>query len=213
MTLSGRICECGHDLTYHRNEKDRHGKPRLVCVHFEGFTPCTCKNFKESSNSQTKLEGTMAKEKKVKAKSEGRKPTLAPYLNGAAAPAGPFKLYGKYKGKEYEAQVLSSGIIKMDDVEYTSPSSAACALRSNKGGKKSLIDGWNFWKYNKDGERVPLDAIRGAKSPLAIGGDGKLKKVKIAKVKAEKLKKVRKPRKSKVADTEPVEVQEMAATA
>lgn len=63
MTLSGRICECGHDLTYHRNQKDRHGKPRLVCVHFEGFTPCTCKNFKEV---QTKLEGTMAeKEPKV----------------------------------------------------------------------------------------------------------------------------------------------------
>lgn len=94
----------------------------------------------------------MAKEKKQK--SEGRKPPLAPFVSG------PFKIYGSYKGKEIEAQVLSSGMIKMNNKEYATPSAATRAITKN------AVDGWIFWKYNKDGKRVILDEIRGAKSPL-----------------------------------------------
>lgn len=105
----------------------------------------------------------MAKEKKAKkvkkvktpkVKSEGRKPTLAPFVDA------PFKLYASYKEKEYTAQVLKSGVIVFEEKEYATPSQLGkeiCGM---------AVNGWKFFSFNQDDKRVPLDAIRGAKSPI-----------------------------------------------
>jgi hypothetical protein len=101
---------------------------------------------------------------KKEPKPSGRKPTLAPFVTDREAP---FKIYGRARGKDFEATVLTSGIIRMDEKDYTSPSSAACAiLNQGNTGKPRMVDGWAFWKYNRDGERVMLDLIRGKESPL-----------------------------------------------
>lgn len=134
----------------------------------------------------------MAKKEKVK-KSEGRKPTLAPYVDS------PFKIYMKTGGKEYDAMVLSSGMIKLDEKEFTSPSSAGqYLLGKNDKGKPLQVDGWKSWKFNKDGERVPLDVLRGSKSPLEKT-EVKPRKAKAVKAASDKPKKARKPRKAKPA--------------
>jgi len=104
----------------------------------------------------------MAKTKKEKKpKGEGRKPTLAPFVDS------PFKIYMNSGGKEHEAQVLSTGVIRMGEKEFTSPSSAAQKILGNNAkGKPLQADGWKVWRYNKDGERVELNVLRGHASPL-----------------------------------------------
>lgn len=85
----------------------------------------------------------------------GREKLLASLLDN------PMPLYATYKGKEYQALALTSGLIKLDEVEYPTPSAAARAiLGNNEKGKPLQIDGWNFWKFNKNGERVPLTDLR-----------------------------------------------------
>jgi hypothetical protein len=55
----------------------------------------------------------------------------------------------------------------VDEKEFTSPSSAGSyILGKDDKGKPRQVDGWKSWTFNKDGERVPLDTLRGAKSPL-----------------------------------------------
>lgn len=121
---------------------------------------------KKARKRKTKAKKAKISKAPKSPKVSGRKPTLAPFVADREAP---FKLYGKYHGKEYEAMVLTSGIIKMDEVEYTSPSSAACQiLNRDNDGKPRMVDGYGFWKFNLDGARVPLDRIRGKKSPLKI---------------------------------------------
>lgn len=110
---------------------------------------------------------TTPKGKKVK-KLSGRKPTLAPFVDG------PFKLYASYKGKDYTAQVLGSGVIVMDEKEHATPSGAAVAIT------KKPTDGYVFWQFNKNDKRVPLNEIRGKESPLAAPKPPKAKKVKEA---------------------------------
>ena len=88
------------------------------------------------------------------ARTEGRKPTLAPFIDGA------FDIHAKYKGKEFSAQVNADGTTTYDGESYTSPSSAG------KAAMKKSVDGWTFWKFKKDGTDVPLDELRGRKSPL-----------------------------------------------
>lgn len=108
------------------------------------------------------------KEKKPKAPKKekvlrvlGRKPTLAPFVDGT------FPIYGSYKGKEITARVLSTGVIVMDEKEYATPSAAArIFIRSSGAKKEAQIDGWKFWSYTKDDKRVTLDTLRGKKSPL-----------------------------------------------
>ena len=90
----------------------------------------------------------------------GRKPTMAPFMDG------PLNIYARYQGKEYSAVVLSSGVIRYDEKEYASPSAAARAIMGNYKGKPLQVDGWKFWKYNDDGQRREIDALRGSKSPL-----------------------------------------------
>lgn len=178
MTLSGELCICGHDKAWHHKQgaDSKKSKPTLPCMHqTEGFKLCDCKNFKPAQtagNSQTEVQikedEAMAKKNgksttTKRPKGEGRKPSLAEYVDSS------FKIYATTGGKEYEATVLSSGIIKMDDKEYTSPSAAGSALLGkDKKGKPRQVDGWIFWKFNKDGERVVLDMLRGGKVHKAI---------------------------------------------
>ena len=126
------------------------------------------------------------KEKAPRKKSEGRKPTLALYIDA------PFKIYITTGGKEYDAQVLSSGIIKIDNKQFTSPSSAGSyMLGKDEKGKPKQVDGWKAFTFNKDGQRVPLDTLRGSKSPL------KAVEAKPKTAKAAKAKSPRKPRAKK----------------
>lgn len=97
---------------------------------------------------------TKREPKAERALSEGRKPTLAPFLDGA------FDIHAEHKGKEFSAHVNADGTITYDGESYTSPSSAG------KAAIKKSVDGWTFWKFKKDGTAVPLDELRGRKSPL-----------------------------------------------
>jgi hypothetical protein len=138
----------------------------------EGFKFCKCEEFHEVKSEQ---EIIMAKEKAArvkKPKGEGRTPTLAPY----ADTIGGKTIYMNHGGKEYDATVLSSGVIRFRDKDYTSPSSAGQAvLGKNAKGKPLQVDGWRAWRFNKDGERVELNVLRGKDSPLkAVADDPKL---------------------------------------
>lgn len=67
------------------------------------------------------------------------------------------RIYGSYKGKEYKAKVLPSGMIEMipGGERYVSPSGAAKVI------VKREVDGWWFWKYiNKKKELVRIDELR-----------------------------------------------------
>lgn len=136
----------------------------------------------------------MAKAKAAKKKGEGRVPTLAPY----ADTIGGKTIYMNHDGKEHTATVLSSGVIRMGEKDFTSPSSAGSAiLGKDKKGKPRQVDGWKSWYFNKDGERVMLNTLRGSKSPLALEAP-KPHKAKSAKANgAAKPKKARKARTAK----------------
>jgi hypothetical protein len=166
-------CRCGHeDATHH------HGHSCTAIVDEVKLKYCKCEEFRESKSEG---ENEMPKEKAArvkKPKSEGRKPTLAGLVD---SPLVIFMTTGK---KEYKGTVLSSGVIKIDEKEFTSPSSAASyILGKDDKGKPKQADGWKCWSFNKDGERVVLDTLRGAKSPLKAVAP-KPKKVKAAPKKA-----------------------------
>lgn len=130
-----------------------------------------------------------AKKKDGSRKSEGRTPTLAPYVDTI----GGKTIYMNHDGKEHTATVLSSGVIRMGEKDFTSPSSAGSAiLGKDKKGKPRQIDGWKSWYFNKDGERLMLNTLRGSKSPLALEAP-KPRKAKATKS-ASAPKKARKPR-------------------
>jgi len=155
----------------------------------------------------------MAKEKKVrKPKGEGRVPTLKPYVDS------PFKIFMTTGGKEYDGMVLSSGVIKIDEKEFTSPSSAGSyILGKDEKGKPRQVDGWKSWTFNKDGSRVMLNTLRGGKSPLKLEAPKREKKAKAANgtpKAARTTKRVRKPRAArKPVITELAETQASAGAA
>jgi hypothetical protein len=113
-----------------------------------------------------KAKGSKAKKVRIKKpkgepKVTGRKPTLAPFVEA------PLPIYAVYKEKEYRAMVLSTGMISFEDKDYATPSAAGRAVMGdNANGKPLQVDGWKFWHYNDDGKRVPIDSLRGSKSPL-----------------------------------------------
>jgi len=151
------------------------------------------------------------REKKVKVETA---PKLAPFVDS------PFPIYLTHEGKEKSATVLSSGLIKYDEEMYRSPCAAATAMAKDLGFKWNL-NAWSALKFNRDGERVPLDAIRGAKSPLAKAvapkREKKAKGTHSAAAKpngAAKPKRVRKPRAArKPVITELAETQASAGAA
>jgi hypothetical protein len=198
------VCRCGHIASQHL-----HGKS--CGAEIENFKFCKCEEFHEVKIQNQGDE--MSKEKKVKkTKGEGRKPTLAPYVDS------PFKVYMNVDGKERDAQVLSTGIIKYKEKEFTSPSSLATFIMK-EAGQKGRADGWKVLSFNKDDKRVPLNVLRGAKSPLKAA-EPKAKKERKPKApkppKAEKPKRVaakqpRKPRAAKPEATAPA-AQETSAS-
>jgi hypothetical protein len=144
----------------------------------------------------------MPKEKKERKKSEGRKPSLAPFVDSS------FTIYMTTGKKEYKGTVLSSGVIRVDEKDFTSPSSAGSyILGKDDKGKPKQVDGWKSWTFNKDGERVALNTLRGSKSPLKFA-EAKTKKPRAAK--PAKAKTARKPR-AKKAKTNGAEIQTVEA--
>ena len=159
------ICRCSHPEELHgfgRHPKTKQ-RVRMACTaQDESFHFCKCEEFHEAKSEE---EVVMATKKAARKKSEGRVPTLAPY----ADTIGGKTIYMNHDGKEHTATVLSSGVIRMDEKDYTSPSSAGSAiLGKDKKGKPRQIDGWKSWYFNKDGDRVMLNTLRGSKSPLSI---------------------------------------------
>jgi hypothetical protein len=114
------------------------------------------------------------REKKAKKETA---PKLAPFVDS------PFPIYLVHEGKERTATVLSSGLIRFKEEEYKSPCAVATAMAKDLGFKWNL-NAWSALKFNRDGERVPLDKIRGAKSPLKAAAPKAAKKE--AKPKASK---------------------------
>src|SRR5258708_26121877 len=158
------ICRCSHPDTLHAfGRKDRQ-RGRMGCTYFDTITFkfCKCDEFREAKSEQ---EITMATKEAKKPKGEGRTPTLAPYTDTLAGKT----IYMNHDGKEHQASVRTSGVIRFNDKDYTSPSSAGSAiLGKDKKGKPRQIDGWKSWYYNKDGERIMLNTLRGSKSPLTL---------------------------------------------
>ncbi len=65
-------------------------------------------------------------------------------------------IYANYKGKDYKANVLTSGRIKFNGRLYASPSGAGKAIIT-----KGVVNGWNFWKYkDKSGELRKIADLR-----------------------------------------------------
>jgi len=78
-----------------------------------------------------------------------RRRPLAPYVDKSF----PVRLY--YKGDWYRARVRADGTIRYRGKLYTSPSSAAAAIRAGNPA------GWLRWQYQRaPGEWVPLDELR-----------------------------------------------------
>ncbi len=68
------------------------------------------------------------------------------------------RIYRTYKGKDYKAKVLPSGIIELipSKKRFDSPSLAGMAVT-----KRKTINGWKLWKYkDKNGELVYIDQLR-----------------------------------------------------
>src|ERR1019366_8968883 len=122
------------------SEAERASPAALSCAH-KGATKMSTKKTKREPKTK-------------RAPSEGRKPTLAPFIDGV------FDIHAEHKGKDFSAQVNADGTITYDGESCTSPSSAG------KAAIKKSVDGWTFWKFKKDGTDVPLDELRGRKSPL-----------------------------------------------
>jgi len=65
-------------------------------------------------------------------------------------------IFAQYKGKQYKANVLRSGKIKLSGKIYLSLSGAAKSIIDS-----GAVNGWNFWKYeDKDGTLKPLKLLK-----------------------------------------------------
>ncbi len=110
---------------------------------------------KSREEIETIFEGTSSFEKKSKKKEKTKRKGERP-LKGLLR--GYQRIYCSYKGKNYKAKVLPSGVIKMvpSGQLFDSPSMAGISVT-----KKKTMNGWRFWKYkDKDGELVYIDQLR-----------------------------------------------------
>lgn len=174
--IANELCKCGHSRRLHS-----HGKSCTATGPTLKF--CNCELFRPEANllltnqsamvDSIKEDTSMAKKAKrskkngkpktarkngATPKGEGRKPVLVGLIDN------PLPLYASYKGKDYTATALTSGMIKYDETEYATPSAAAKAIIGNNSeGKPLQVDGWHFWKFNKDGERTALSELRDQK--------------------------------------------------
>jgi hypothetical protein len=65
-------------------------------------------------------------------------------------------IYATYKGRDYKANVLKSGKIKLNGKIYLSPSGAAKSIID-----KGAVNGWSFWKYkDKNGDLKSLKLLK-----------------------------------------------------
>ena len=79
----------------------------------------------------------------------------------------PFKIFAKFKGKNFSAEIDKDGFIIFEGKRYTSLSVAAgiiCAKLSGEpkdGLPYRRINGWTFWRYiDSDGNRKKVDELR-----------------------------------------------------
>jgi hypothetical protein len=79
------------------------------------------------------------KQRANKSVATGRKPALAKYVKET------LRIFGTFKGKEFQAHVNADGTITFDGETYTSPSVAAATAI-----KRKTCNGWKFWRYTKD---------------------------------------------------------------
>lgn len=77
-----------------------------------------------------------------RAERAGKRPAKHRKLQGLVSRSTP--LYKTYKGKEYRATLTSSGVIKIGEKRFTTPSGAAKAIV-----RRPTVNGWRFW-YIKD---------------------------------------------------------------
>ena len=185
------LCKCGHGELLHAFGRNRDKqRVRMSCTGQEGFRFCKCEQFNPIGENEMAKKTNGAASKPRKPKGEGRKPTLAPYVDA------PFKVYVSFDGKERDAMVLSTGIIRYKEKEFTSPSGFANAVIKEVGAK-GRADGWKVVTFNKDDKRVSLDTLRGSKSPLKAEAPKAPRKAKAAKPATEK--KAKAPRKPRAA--------------
>jgi hypothetical protein len=64
-------------------------------------------------------------------------------------------LFTNFKGRRREATVDAEGRLHLDDgTVHSSPSSAARSVARHS------VNGWTFWRVQREGEAVPLGALR-----------------------------------------------------
>ena len=73
----------------------------------------------------------------------------------------PLQIHCKYGGKELVASIQDPGVIRLGEKSFGSPSSAAMEAIQLLGGRRTAVNGWDFWKLQaSDGKRVPISTLR-----------------------------------------------------
>lgn len=79
----------------------------------------------------------------------------------------PFKIFAKFKGQHFIAEIDKDGFIIFEEKRYTSLSIAAGIVRAKLSGQPKdgfpyrRANGWTFWHYNDlDGNRKKIDELR-----------------------------------------------------
>ncbi len=68
----------------------------------------------------------------------------------------PLKLTIHYKGHDLEADLLPDGTVTFQGKNYSSSSSAAEVARGTITGRPMHTNGWVFWKYRNEAEKLVL---------------------------------------------------------
>lgn len=73
------------------------------------------------------------------------------------------RLFTRYRGRDFEAKLLSNGQVEFEGQRYATPSAAGEAARATITGRKMNTNGWSFWQV-KDaaGQIMTLGDVRRA---------------------------------------------------